>query len=40
MYQIRKYPAMVAYMDSGLKDLFLSMTDALSKWIKAHKKQI
>ena len=30
---------MTAYMDSGFKKLYLSMTDCLSNWINAKKKK-
>ena len=38
-YQIGKRRDMVAYMDTSLQNSFQSMTDWLSKWIDALKKQ-
>ena len=39
-YQIGKRQAMMAYMDTGLKDSLSSTKDWPSKWIDALKKEI
>ena len=38
-YQIGKLQAMMVFMDTGLKSSLSSMTDWLSKWTDAYKKQ-